>query len=555
MNGLQFPQVCASLARCINLAFAVRSGIPANRAMPGLWRDAVSDAWPLPPVALRPMHDARRMHQTWERLLQLLRKPVQEVPWRAGWCMRQVLGSAVFLTSASRQIHAFMWRGDSAEVMLSHLASYSVMMTEVPYRWVWLKQLCEQAKTHALATLRLQGDQAHDDICAAHTEWMFGVFRSRIRHHGDMRQVRERIRAGLGLDAHARRICHHLQMPCLLPDKSSFSHYHLTIRHLDALRCMEQEAPQALGVYAELCEQSDFPPTGQPTQRLKAFLSANGLPPRIWALVLQDGSRVMRLVRQFYRGAASASVLDCLRIFRDLHTPRAPAPWLSQAIYSEFGNAGARRQQYHPALKTSMPDLAHLVRRVSALPKPGDEQEQELVAVISWLTEPDRSCLDRRQRQAGWDYLVAHGLAHIDARVKASSAQPVAWKTPFSEVLFAGWRMKAMANSQELVEEGLRMRNCIGERIAECASSSKLLVSVSNALGKRVATAEYRRSKTQWVCLDAKGPMNRVLDISVRRKLGEFARQIEDVEADEPARGTPQAQMVITADATKMDYG
>ena len=118
-----------------------------------------------------------------------------------------------------------------------------------------------------------------------------------------------------------------------------------------------------------------------------------------------------------------------------------------------IGNAGARRLHYHPALTKSMPDLAHLVRLASALPKPGDEQEQELVAVIGWLTEPDRSCLDRRQRQAGWNYLVAHGLAHMDARMLASSAQAVAWKTPFSEVLFAGWRMKNMANSQDLVKD------------------------------------------------------------------------------------------------------
>jgi len=555
MNELQFPQLCASLARRIDLAFAIKSGIPADRAMPGLWRDAVSDAWPLPPPELRPVHDARRMQQYWERLLLLLRNPVHEVPWRAGWRLCQVLGSAVLLTSPGGQVHAFMWQGNGADARLSHMPSRRVIMTEVPYRWIWLKQLCEQAKAHALATRHLQGDQAHDDACAAHTEWMFAVFRSRIRHHGDMRQVRERVRAGLGLDAHARRICHHLQMPCPLPDKSSFNHYNLAIRHLNALRCMEQEAPQALGVYAALCEQSDFPGTGQPTQRLKAFLRANGLPQRIWALVLQDGPRVMRLVRQFYRGPDSVAVLDCLRILRDLHTPGAPAPWLSQAIYSEFGNAGARRLQYHPALNKWMPDLAHLVRLASALPKPGDEQEQELVAVICWLTEPDRSCLDRRQRQAGWNYLVAHGLAHMDARMRASSAQAVAWKTPFSEVLFAGWRMKAMTNSQELVEEGVRMRNCIGERIAECASSSKLLVSVSNALGKRVATAEYRRSKTQWVCLDAKGPMNRVLDVSVRRKLGEFARHIGDVEADVPVRGTSQAQMDIAADATKMDKG
>ena len=555
MSEFQFPQLCASLAGRIDLAFAVKNGIPADPAMPGLWPDTVSDTWPLPPVALRPLHDARRMQQYWQRLLLLLRNPVQQVAWRPGWRVCQVLGSAVLATSPSGQVHAFLWQRGGDAARLSHIASRSVIMTEVPYCWVWLKQLCEQAKRHVWATLCLQGNLLREEASAAHTEWMFDVFRNRIRHHGDMRQVRQRIRAGLQLDANARRICHQLQMPCLLPDKSSLSHYNLAIRHLDALRCMEQEAPQALGVYAALCEQANFPTAGQPTQRLKAFLSVNGLPQRIWVLVLQDGSRVMRLIRQFYRGPDCVAVLDCLRILRDLDTPRAPALWLSQAIYSEFGNAGARRQQYHPALKTSMPDLAHLVRLASALPKPGDEQEQELVAAISWLTEPDRSCLDRRQRQAGWDYLVAHGLAHMDARVRASSAQPVAWETPFTEVQFAGWRMKAMANSQELVDEGLRMRNCIGGRAEECASGSKLLVSVSNAVGKRVATAAYRWSKTQWICLDAKGPMNRVLDISIRRKLGEFAKQIEDVQADMPVRGTSQAQMVIAADAATIDKG
>jgi len=49
--------------------------------------------------------------------------------------------------------------------------------------------------------------------------------------------------------------------------------------------------------------------------------------------------------------------------------------------------------------------------------------------------------------------------------------------------------------------------------------------------------------------------MNRVLHISIRRKLGEFARQIEDVQADVPVRGTSQAQMVIADDAATMDNG
>jgi len=230
--------------------------------------------------------------------------------------------------------------------------------------------------------------------------------------------------------------------------------------------CTRSASAFALGVYAALCQHADFPTTGQPTQRLKNFLRAQGLPQRIWSLVLQDGPQVMRLVRQFYRGPDSAAILDCLQILRDLHTPRAPAPWLSQALYSEFGNAGARRRQYHPAMSKSMPSLAHLVRLASTLPKPGDDQEQQLLAVVCWLTEPDHACLDRRQRQAGWHYLVTRGQAHMDARARASTAQAVTWATPFTKALFAGSHLKAMTHSQELVEEGLRMRNCIGDRIA-----------------------------------------------------------------------------------------
>jgi len=51
MNELQFPELCASIALRIDLAFAVKDGIPADRAMPALWREAVSESWPPPPAA------------------------------------------------------------------------------------------------------------------------------------------------------------------------------------------------------------------------------------------------------------------------------------------------------------------------------------------------------------------------------------------------------------------------------------------------------------------------------------------------------------------------
>ena len=70
------------------------------------------------------------------------------------------------------------------------------------------------------------------------------------------------------------------------------------------------------------------------------------------------------------------------------------------------------------------------------------------------------------------------------------------------------------------------MRNCIGMRTEQCSSGKEILVSVASAAGKRIATAQYAIADGQWKLTNAKGPMNRELAQSDKKRLSEFAWHI-----------------------------
>lgn len=287
-----------------------------------------------------------------------------------------------------------------------------------------------------------------------------------------------------------------------------------------AMQEIQTLAPASLGIYDVLCTAPDFPQSGEPLQRLKDYLHDKGLTSSLWKLVLQDGNQVLWLVRQFYCGKRYETVLNALKVLNALEIDHMIPRWLAQALFGEFGNAGSPKADYYRVMAAVMPKLRHMTRVVQlAFDQPSEKQEIDLNQVVHWLTEPGLPALTTRQRQRGWDWLVKKSAAFCAAEDESYAAKGVAWKVPFKTVLRDDLELVAMSSTTELLEEGRLMRNCVGSWSKRCAKGDELLLSVRNATGKRLATLHCKWTKDHWYFVNALGPMNRMLPLTVQRQL------------------------------------
>jgi len=279
-------------------------------------------------------------------------------------------------------------------------------------------------------------------------------------------------------------------------------------------------APAALGIYTVLCAAPNFPQYGEPLQRLKCHLRACGLTLRLWKLVLQDGDKVLELVRQYYCGKEHESVLNGLHVINGLGVDRMIPLWLGQAIYGEYGNAGSRKADYFTKMRASMPKLRRMVRVVQlAMDQPSDKEEMDINQVVHWLTEPGLPGLTIEQRQLGRHWLVRQSEAYCAIEDERRAATGVAWPVPFKSLQWQEWKMVAMGSTIELLEEGRLMRNCIGTWSKRCADAHELLLSVRGLTGKRLATLHCKWHSGQWTYVNALGPMNRMLSVTMTQCL------------------------------------
>jgi len=469
---------------------------------------SIAGRWPLPPLNLRHLHDGSFVAWLWQKIDALLSRPTESLPLRDGEIAIQVLGSAIFIKGKTGQLHAFLWENPDH---LEYCSSRLVMVTEVPFGSLWLRRHVARAVNIRCGVGKFPDDTLPQES-EAYVTWLTKVLMRRVRTQHNMRLVRHQVADSLGIDRGLWHLSHRLQNTGPLDNKTCFRQYNLCVRHRIDLLEIEAVMPCAVGIYAALCESSDFPQEGEPTQRLKRYLHAHGISSRVWRLVLTGGARLLPLIRQFYRWNSTNAVLDCLKVMDGLGAYRKLPSWLSQAIFAEWGNAGAKREKYLPLMGRSMANLRHLVVTAQSIfVKPGDAGEQPIAEVVHWLTEPSTTPLLRAQRQRGWPFLVREAQAFYKTQAEYEAASGESWPIPFEQLQVGRWSLVPMSSSVQLLEEGRLMRNCIHSWTDRCSLRTHLLVSMREDNGRRVGTAHYEWHADHWFLHDAKGPMNRVL--------------------------------------------
>jgi hypothetical protein len=169
--------------------------------------------------------------------------------------------------------------------------------------------------------------------------------------------------------------------------------------------------------------------------------------------------------------------------------------------------------------------------------------KMEATQIIRWICA-ERVSLDRKQRQAGWRFLVRGSRHYEETQRKRAEVVEQDWHTPFKEITYKDRRVVALTSADELYVEGAIMHNCLANYTQQCATQTTLIVSIRNQYGRPLANGKYgwtpashicadvsdkgapaiHETMGHWVLEEARGPANRRIGYATEQLLSELAR-------------------------------
>lgn len=522
---------CARTSQKFKPAFAVRNKKPSDpEFIQGI--NIGHEIWPLPPQGLLTLHQDDQMQGYWKRVIDLLHNPVQSRKISGGRQLSQVLGYALILHSQNGELQPYIWSASIKNTQAVKVLANEMSITEIPQGFAWLMHLCELAKAHRSATQVTQvTDKVKTSDVSAYFDWMFDVFKRRIKYEFDMRAVRQKIRVALGFNPLAWKMAHRVALSFAIADKASMQAYNEVLSNLTEYCQIDKDCSAVLPLYVHLRPQmlSKYGIqvlNDKPLWALKDYLSGEGLEPRTWRLAVKSGGRIAKLASIFYEGPQYASTLDVLHILQKLNVSEMPSRRLCQALWGTNGHAFARRDTYRSwVLSPFMTNLGHLLQLAQRTP-PESLSDIDLYNIIIYLTVPWREMLDRRQRQLGLPYLLQKAREHDENQKKCIAAGAFSWPAAFSPQTFEGLHFKCLASTQELIEVGNVMRNCLSNQSRRYSMNQEIVVYVTTPQGKRLAVFQMRRKHLGWELGSALGPMNRTLPFELFEKIRAFTRHL-----------------------------
>lgn len=483
--------------------------------------------WPEPPTGHFGFHSESLMHLLWTRLLRAIESPVETLQLTKGWRALQVTGCAIFVQAPDSQIQVMLWqRDDRAECSLLKVQPQTVMLTETPYRMLWLERLEDLSVVSICRFHERQGLVLTIDAAKKYAHWMFQRFARRLHQHVDLRRMRQRCAQALNLKAELFQAAHRLSLISKAKRKASMADYNSAVQHATAILKLQQDSPAMLRLYVALCNQPGFPAQGEPLARIRQHLRVLNFSGNVWRLAVKKGARLLLPMREFYSSGARESVNDYLCILEQLHVEADDTPTALRLLFSEFGHDNARRTTYWPKLQPHQAAFVHLLRVIRALPPAHLPAEGQTAVVVRWIVSKNIKGWNRAQRQRGWPWLLASAQAWQTFELSQQEANPTQWMVPFGTLVWAGLTFTALKNAADLILEGHQMRNCAATYTGFCLAGKVLLVAVALATGKRIATASFKRSAGVWRLVSVKGPANRVLKPGFERLIDQFSKNI-----------------------------
>lgn len=447
-----------------------------------------------PPATVDAAHEPNFVFDILQRIQAEINRPVVVSHDRTGRRVLKVLGCYLFLEQKNRCWRVYEWKYESLGfINLIEVPAQNIVAQDTPWRWQWLQSLAYPIALE-YANWRFQRGYTPNMAAARrYGQWLIEVLESKLKVNG----LRAELSAHLALDPWTLRIANRFLRPHDSPQKALLADYNCVMARRSIFAKLESDAPHLIPLYGALCRARKFPATGEPVQRLKQYLLANGIRPRAWIVIVNAPHRLWLVVNRYYTTTSANQVLDLMRCIDCLGFDRVPAHWLLDALLAPHGGPGFRYASYAGEVSKGEPVWRHIVRLMQHIDKPTEAQCLDLKRVVDWAGQTDQSRLMRAQRQAGWRWLVAQSLLWETRQIMELQSSGKSWWVPAKEVTVGELQFRFMTTPLEVWEEGRAMRHCAYGLARGCESGICWLVSVMRG-GAGVATLDLRRTAGKW---------------------------------------------------------
>ena len=282
-----------------------------------------------PPATVNAAHEPNFVFDILQRIQAEINRPVVVSHDRTGRRVLKVLGCYLFLEQKNKCWRVYEWKYDSLGfINLVEVPSQNIVAQAMPWRWQWLQSLVRPIALE-YANWRLQ--RGHTPNMAAarrYSRWLVQVLESKLRVNG----LRAELSAHLALDPWTLKIASRFLRPHDRPQKALLADYNCIMARRSVFAKLEADAHHLISLYGALCRARKFPATGEPVQRLKQYLLANGIRPQVWIVIVNAPHRLWLVVNRYYTSTSADQVLDLIKCIDGLGFDRAPAKWLLDAL-------------------------------------------------------------------------------------------------------------------------------------------------------------------------------------------------------------------------------
>ncbi|PCJ87459.1 MAG: hypothetical protein COA54_06150 [Thiotrichaceae bacterium] len=282
--------------------------------------------------------------------------------------------------------------------------------------------------------------------------------------------------------------------------------YQLVWQNENIYRQVNKENPQLLPVLTLAMESGKLAFEADPIKELKRAFLADGVSESGWKYLCLHGSKIFKPIWNSPYHSDWVAIIDYLIFLQKAHLPAPPSPLVFEILIS----CSTYTDMYWKTLPSEF--VSMLLNESDAHRGKEDftRLKNEAAQILFWIDREDWK-LNKQQRRAGWRALCNRVDRWFKYWCQLQSADDEPWEPIINAFVCGDLVVQPLTTERELIEEGVEMRNCIADFVADCKEQTFQILSVRDIRnGKRVANIgiEVVVEENQWALFDVLGVAN-----------------------------------------------
>ena len=272
--------------------------------------------------------------------------------------------------------------------------------------------------------------------------------------------------------------------------------------------------------------------TKDPIQTVKDEFRKGGISDAAWRYLTKHGARIFRIPWELTGKQCPMEVaIRYLHALDEAGLPPPPPPSVQRVLlhgYNPHVNDAITLEEHFQVLIDPVALRAGLLEADRRRRQGTVAGFAEEFLGVCWWSGHIPELLDDNQVKAGWSWFVRHWQEAERLRGKLDATENLHWRTRLDELVDDFVHVVPLRSSEDLIREGLAMRNCLDSYAERCQRGEFEVYSVRDAMtGKRLGCVGVRYDELECpTVVDVKGFANTPPKGQVRRAADEIFRRL-----------------------------